>query len=157
MSDLKWRDIAHYYAKSRIQIQLLRGSNPKKGELVNVADMLYVLFEADKAHKDQYFSHVSFEWSKPILRHLEDMTEADYRELYKFVYGEYVDVAIKDCWGTYREYFTFTRDCRGMVMTELSDKLGNSRARHWFYQNGFDLDDLIERGEAIRKEATNAG
>ncbi len=158
MSDTKWADVAHYYSKSYIEIVTLRGSSPKTGRLVSMyqSDAITVLFGENRKMNRRKFSIVQLEWCKPILRHRDDMTEAEAREIWEIHFGKAYEI------GPFNELEEPCKDeilnsatygTRNRLNTELM--LGNSLTLHWFISRGFDVFGLIESGQAIRKEMGN--
>lgn len=80
----------------------------------------------------------------PILRHLDDMTQTDADSLARAI-------GFSDGW--------FTTKSLGSIVvgnvTVWERLFGDSRAWVWALNEGFDMFKLIERGLAIRKEASN--
>ena len=141
MSDTKWADVAHYYAKSYIEIVTLRGSSPKTGRLVSMyqSDAITVLFGENRKMNRRKFSIVQLAWCKPILRHRDDMTEAEDNECMlvhtRWISNEEFKNVI---WSLTKQHKTF-----------------DQYSTHWLISRGFDVFGLIESGQAIRKEMGN--
>jgi hypothetical protein len=148
MSDLKWADVAHYYPII----------------LYGVHDPHFV--ETDE-HGHTIRGH-AFAPSLPILRHLEDMTVAEFTILAKRKYGkgnardkkvlEQLKAATKVKFLYHfkdRKYISFSYypapGLSGEANIYYHDFLTALQLIEW----GFDLFGFIESGEAIRKEAPN--
>jgi len=158
MSDTKWADVAHYYAKSYIEIITLRGSNPKTGRLTGMyqSDAVTVMFGENQNVDKRKFSVVQLQWCKPILRHRDDITEAQAREI-----CEPMIESLKEVEGdsfeppkSYKEFLLRPFTHKG-TWSLLDHALGNPRDWHKFIKWGIDVFRLIESGQAIRKEVGN--
>ena len=121
MTNLKWADVAHMYSMTH-----------------GTPDREYVI---------GMFSRPDY---KPILRHLDDMTEEEARELFAQCHSapfSHTGMAIssKSPLEYYRnEYFRKNTMHNQWRANEF----------HWLISKGFDVFGLIESGEAIRKEKT---
>ena len=135
MGDIKWEDVSHMYINSGIVsqeghhlVECREGQNLWQYHDEDVRDFPFELPEGDL----------------PILRHRDDMTEAEAMQLCEVVFGEgWVDDGALD-------YLTHYPDSKGEML--ILDLIGNRDCWHWLISNGFDVFGLIESGEAIRKE-----
>jgi len=114
MPDLKWADVAHYYSKTHCQ-----------------------QFREEWLHLVQDGPNIGL--FVPILRHRDDMTEADALRLYNFVHGNYG--------GEYS-----AENALNWFNRRKNDRVMSPIFMHGCILLGIDLFGLIERGEAIRKE-----
>jgi hypothetical protein len=160
MSDTKWADVAHYYQFSDIEIQLPCGNRKFKGMTNQIS--------GDSNHKKAFYldaggyftrsTDANVSQYRPILRHSDDITEAEAREIYCVAHGK----DFKKKYGT--TYFK-----GGYKSTLFEDQYesmdgGNEwelfvgtkpSVFHWLISHGFDVFGLIESGQAIRKEVGN--
>lgn len=160
MSDTKWADVAHYYTKSQIDLKIKNRDHAERFLMVsfrNVGSSHFEEWVNDGVYWRAYGSQFSA-WAdhKPILRHRDDMTEAEAREIWEIHFGKAYEI------GPFNELEEPCKDeilnsatygTRNRLNTELM--LGNSLTLHWFISRGFDVFGLIESGQAIRKEAGN--
>lgn len=181
MGKLSWADVAHMYANSGIQIHTLRGSFPRIGRLLHVNKALYVVFGDDKPMQEQYASYVGFEWSRPVMNHLQDMTKAQAEEFIMiflesenhepitidelhfdlhrwdnaaFLDGDiaiYFTIDCRCCEGALFIYQDGGIGCHDLETGEFYRVTNMTKLIHWLYKNGFDIHGLIESGQAIRK------
>ena len=145
-NQLSWADVAHMYANSGIQIHMLRGL-PRTGRLLHVNKALYVVFGDNKPMQEQYASYVGLEWSRPVMNHFEDMTEAVKTELALMLYCEdilEVDDRLR------QQAYNAVRDQFGGP--NLASWRIGFRVMHHLILLGFDVFGLIESGQAIRKD-----
>ena len=136
-NETKWADVAHYYLKSGIKCNVYRGDlTERRGDCKQTVETFGVK-HLRVAADSMTFGCV------PILRHLDDMTEADAREIYTIesgnqsTEGNIYHPKMKD-W-----FFNW--------------KKGEVKAKtfYWLISRGFDVFGLIESGQAIRKEVGN--
>ena len=132
--ETKWQEVAHYYSKSGIFIQ-----TDDKGirEMLGAQGTRGVMY-ATRAHA--LLSH----WSqhKPILRHLDDITEDEDRECME-VHTRWVD----------EENWTDKESLKKVIWSLAKEnKAFDQYSSHWLFSHGFDVVGLIESGQAIRKE-----
>ncbi len=162
MGDTKWADVAHYYTKSQIHLQIKNRDHAERFLMVsfrNVGGSHFEEWVNDGVYWRAYGSQFSA-WAdhQPILRHRDDITEAEAREIYCVAHGK----DFKKKYGT--TYFK-----GGYKSTLFEDQYesmdgGNEwelfvgtkpSVFHWLISHGFDVFGLIESGQAIRKEAGN--
>ena len=135
--EIKWADVARYYAASGINGRF----NRMLAELVGVDGDLAILFVGvvDGARQRRVVDFGSF---TPILRALEDMTQKDADEyISKFT--------------TYQK-FIGTPSAVTLALESIDHGLwrierGGASVTHWLISKGFDVFGLIESGQAIRK------
>jgi len=131
MNDLKWADVAQNYLKSNIDVSV---SYPD-GK-VSVVRKLGI-YDVDGNGM----------CITPILRHLEDMTEAQAVELWNYGRGQdwinmqhtsdiYYDSPL--CWYRFNRFGDINRQF-------------TAKETYWLYKNGFDIHGLIESEQAIRR------
>lgn len=113
----KWADVAHYYAKTHY---------PQRRE--------------EWLHLVQDGPNIGI--FVPILRHRDDMTEADAREVYRLAWGFDIDISVS-VWDS------------GIDWVESLHGMYHPAVFIWLISRGFDMFDLIESGQAIRKEVAN--
>ena len=130
MADPKWADVANYYLKSGIYgMASLNGSK---------RDPLYMPMGSRDI--EDFPPRVFV----PILRHRDDMTEAD--EVAAFEYVEQ------------REWPEKWPKITKSLMISRSFNMDDPKAARlflWLISRGFDVFGLIESGQAIRKEVGN--
>lgn len=132
MANLKWAEVAHMYINS--------GITSKDGhDFVECRDGQTLWQYHDEAVQDFPFELPDGDF--PILRHRNDMTEAEALRIFKIVHG--------DDGGEYSApnaliWFKRCIDDRGMSPNFM----------YGCISLGFDVFGLIESGEAIRKEKT---
>ena len=170
MSDTKWADVAHYYAKSNLSIIVGKFDHgPEMG----------MIFSKGLHENCEWAEHGIWcqiengafisEWGshKPILRHLDDMTESECIDYTEFVWAdsEFSKVnrsqKISVVWAKdsvnlremYRKCLFAVRQ-KG-IMWPFFPKDINQLGFHWLVSRGFDVFGLIESGQAIRKEMGN--
>jgi len=140
-SDTKWADVAHYYTRSKLTVVHSSGT------------MQAAFFEFDgyalDAARVQVFRAGEY---KPILRHRDDMTEAEARELFALIYGDFAPTLDGE---TCIEWWTRETLQDSFTMNSLNIFIGDPNVWHYLISHGFDLFGLIESGQAIRKEAGN--
>lgn len=138
--EIKWADVARYYAASGINGHF----NRMLAELVGVDGDLAILFLGivDGARQRRVVDFGSF---TPILRALEDMTGDDAKELFMYLHGNYPIFE-----GTDSQLIALMLG----KSFNLTDADG-SRMLHWLIQRQFDVFGLIKSGQAIRKEMEN--
>jgi len=142
MSDTKWADVAHYYLKSGINVTWK-----------TIFDRREFMSEIGTMSLD---SLTTMPDSKPILRHRDDITEAQAREI-----CEPMIESLKEVEGdsfeppkSYKEFLLRPFTHKG-TWSLLDHALGNPRDWHKFIKWGIDVFRLIESGQAIRKEVGN--
>ena len=174
-NETKWADIAHYYTKSQIDLQIKNRDHAERFLMVsfrNVGGSHFEEWVNDGVYWRAYGSQFSA-WAdhKPILRHCDDMTDEECFELASLIWGDSDIIpfarseshriikhkAIKfngkgDPYG----------DCLFVVGVEGRASSWPIRmnqmtplAIHYLVSRGFDVFGLIESGQAIRKEVTN--
>ena len=160
MSDTKWADVAHYYTKSQIDLQIKNRDHAERFLMVsfrNVGGSHFEEWVNDGVYWRAYGSQFSA-WAdhKPILRHRDDMTEAEARELWEIQIGE---AWVQDTDETAIQCLFFNIGNSQMEMADnatfLSVLVGEPKAWNYLISRGFDLFGLIESGQAIRKEMGN--
>ena len=149
-NETKWADVAHYYLKSGIKCNVYRGDlTERRGDCKHTVET-FGIKHLRVAADSMTFGCV------PILRHRDDMTEAEAREIWEIHFGKAYEI------GPFNELEEPCKDeilnsatygTRNRLNTELM--LGNSLTLHWFISRGFDVFGLIESGQAIRKEMGN--
>ena len=134
MNNLKWADVAHMYTKNEPCI-VLEIEGVGKRELLWQQGSRGVMYATSAQAKLSRWSQ-----HKPILRHLEDMTEEEDAECAK-VHCYFVDKEIAGLpsviWALAKRHASF-----------------NQYSAYWLYKRGFDIHGLIDSGEAIRKPTT---
>ena len=139
--ETKWKDVAHYYQFSDIEIQLPCGNRKFKGMTNQIS--------GDSNHKKAFYldaggyftrsTDANVSQYKPTLRHLDDMTEAEDNECMlvhtRWISNEEFKNVI---WSLTKQHKTF-----------------DQYSTHWLISRGFDVFGLIESGQAIRKEMGN--
>lgn len=133
---LKWADVAHMYINSEIQAVY-------DGDMVFFVECranLLMYQYCEEARQDFPLEDIDV---KPILRHLEDMTEDQAKDMYAIVFGDPRSVL-----NDWKRSLPWANDFIGIGKFE-------PRITVWLLSQGFDLFGLIESGEAIRKEASN--
>ena len=174
MTEFKWADVAHYYTKSPI------------GAMVNGVKSVVTSMDSDGSiYTDEPPSHgqgvtvypesvESGEYTT-ILRHLEDMTEEEVKEMhmafFKYEDVDYSGNKIKARAADIREHeglvaatkikkgyhfgkravTLYYEPCDGRA-GEICEPLHGLERGVWLISRGFDVFGLIEAGEAIRKE-----
>lgn len=149
-NETKWADVSHYYkyVEHEVLISHSRNRDPlkrisKEGEDLSVYYRRPDLVEAG-------FITV------PTLRHRDDMTEADARELWEIQIGE---AWVQDTDETAIQCLFFNIGNSQMEMADnatfLSVLVGEPKAWNYLISRGFDVFGLIESGQAIRKEVGN--
>jgi hypothetical protein len=138
---IKFKDIAHLYLWCE-----LSSRGDAQGKLFAVdADGEWLISDGDG------ISNFRAEWNpslKPILRHLDDITEEDARGCYKAAYG----MEWKDSEGSAIEYMA-QKDEWYAPLWVLD--LGKSSVWTYLLSRHYDLHGLIKAGEALRKEVGN--
>ena len=143
MSDTKWADVAHYYTKSQIDLQIKNRDHAERFLMVsfrNVGGSHFEEWVNDGVYWRAYGSQFSA-WAdhKPVLRHFEDMTEAEDNEC-MLVHTRWVE----------------DEDLRRVIWSLAKQhKTFDQYSTHWLISRGFDVFGLIESGQAIRKEMGN--
>ena len=152
MTEFKWADVAHYYTKSPI------------GAMVNGVKRVVASMDSDGSiYTDEAPSHgqgvtvypesVEIGEYTPILRHRDDLTEEEARELYA-----HSEESLKDVLG---DDYEPPKSYKAEIFRKVTHKgtwsfmdhiLGNPRDWYKLIEWGFDVFGLIEAGEAIRKE-----
>lgn len=169
-SDTKWADVAHYYTKSQIDLQIKNRDHAERFLMVsfrNVGGSHFEEWVNDGVYWRAYGSQFSaWEDHKPILTHFEDITGDQAREFYTLKTGlpsKYVNRIIirgksADIVSiTYLKKFPAAK----VIFVDIANKatpLGGQHATKeflWLISRGFDVFGLIESGQAIRKEVTN--
>ena len=156
------------YQNSRIDVLFSRGKE-RKGVLITICSGSghYLLFNADKPTEEHVASWCGWEHCTPILLHLEDMTEAECIDYTEFVWSgvEFSEVnrnqKIKVIWAkdnvnlreTYRQCLFAVRQ-KGIMWPFFPREI-NQRGALWLIRHGFDIYNLIESGQARRKEVNN--
>ena len=133
MSDTKWADVAHYYLRSGIKCNVYRGDlTERRGDCKHTVET-FGIKHLRVAADSMTFGCV------PILRHRDDMTEAEDNECMlvhtRWISNEEFKNVI---WSLTKQHKTF-----------------DQYSTHWLISRGFDVFGLIESGQAIRKEAGN--
>ena len=133
MSDTKWADVAHYYLRSGIKCNVYRGDlTERRGDCKHTVET-FGIKHLRVAADSMTFGCV------PILRHRDDMTEAEDNECMlvhtRWISNEEFKNVI---WSLTKQHKTF-----------------DQYSTHWLISHGFDVFGLIESGQAIRKEAGN--
>jgi len=140
---IKWADVAHYYHGSNIGIRINGEEYDRTFLMVsyrNVGGSHFEKWVNEGVYWRGYGSQfVKWDSHKPILRNLEDMTEAEDNEC----------------------MLVHTRNVEGeefkRVVWDLAKHhdILNQYSTHWLISRGFDVFGLIESGQAIRKEVGN--
>ena len=133
MSDTKWADVAHYYLRSGIKCNVYRGDlTERRGDCKHTVET-FGIKHLRVAADSMTFGCV------PILRHRDDMTEAEDNECMlvhtRWISNEEFKNVI---WSLTKQHKTF-----------------DQYSTHWLISHGFDVFGLIESGQAIRKEMGN--
>ena len=133
MSDTKWADVAHYYLRSGIKCNVYRGDlTERRGDCKHTVET-FGIKHLRVAADSMTFGCV------PILRHRDDMTEAEDNECMlvhtRWISNEEFKNVI---WSLTKQHKTF-----------------DQYSTHWLISRGFDVFGLIESGQAIRKEMGN--
>lgn len=142
MSDTKWADVAHYYLQSPIVLSDDEGNEYDRGIAVN---------------SNRYYR------CTPILRHLDDMTEAEVLECIKCGWPDGAGKPIKEfacipdhsAFGSAFAYKIVFDGSPHYMAGTMSFRSLNGNQFLWLISRGFDVFGLIESGQAIRKEAGN--
>lgn len=170
-NDTKWADVAHYYVKSPISV--LYKSEPMS-KLSNWSYSIQQLIDSMLRIENGVVVNPEGAESlayTPILRHLEDMTEAECFELASLIWGEsdlipftrndsqriikHKDIKFNGKDDPYGDcLFVVGVDGRASSWPIRMNQM-TPQAVHWLISRGFDLFGLIESGQAIRKEAGN--
>jgi hypothetical protein len=134
MGDTKWADVAHYYLRSGIKCNVYRGDlTERRGDCKHTVET-FGIKHLRVAADSMTFGCV------PILRHRDDMTEAEDNECMlvhtRWISNEEFKNVI---WSLTKQHKTF-----------------DQYSTHWLISHGFDVFGLIESGQAIRKEVGNA-
>jgi len=143
MDSTKWADVAHYYSKSEIFIQT---------EDVGIREMLGVrgtrgVMYATRAHA----MHSRWSQHKPILRHRDDMTEAEAKELFSQSRPSPFDETIFSVsYGNELNYYRSNH-----FSLPFNRSVWRAIEFLWLISKGFDMFGLIESGQAIRKGVDN--
>jgi len=146
-NDLKWADVAHMY--SDIDIVDLDGEKMRNASFDRGGKCLAIPYVKVEGMPLKRLRQVN-EYL-PILRHLEDMTEAEALELWNYGRGQdwinmqhtsdiYYDSPL--CWYRFNRFGDINRQF-------------TAKEIYWLYKNGFDIHGLIESDQAIRKEVGN--
>jgi hypothetical protein len=148
MGDTKWADVAHYYAKSQIDLQIKNRDHAERFLMVsfrNVGGSHFEEWVNDGVYWRAYGSQFSaWDDHKPFLRHRDDMIEADAMALWKSVANRVdFDDSVYAAYGS------------PLVIYRSKFKALQPEEFHCAIQLGFDVFGLIESGQAIRKEAGN--
>lgn len=144
MNDLKWADVAHMYINS--DIRAVYGE--ESVFLVECRANLLLYQYCDEAQQDFPLEDID---AKPILRHLEDMTEEECIDLWEYLNeGDSFNTSRWVNAGAVAWWQSFLR-----MRTESHGLEASPVIHYWLLSRGFDLYRLIEKGEAIRKEASN--
>ena len=170
-NETKWADVAHYYTKSQIDLQIKNRDHAERFLMVsfrNVGGSHFEEWVNDGVYWRAYGSQFSA-WAdhKPILRHRDDMTESECIDYTEFVWAdsEFSKVnrsqKISVVWAKdsvnlremYRKCLFAVRQ-KG-IMWPFFPKDINQLGFHWLVSRGFDVFGLIESGQAIRKEMGN--
>lgn len=147
MSDTKWADVAHYYAFSGVMGELDWGPNSERIPLGSPQISELTIGRVSPIREGE----IVF---APILRHRDDITEAEARELSIIHLDDDFDMPENEsCLDSLNFDLAGGRLQKGN--TVLSMWIGQPSAWHWLISRGFDMFDLIESGQAIRKEAGN--
>ena len=144
-TEIKWADVAHMYQFSDIEIRIGVGDRKFKG-VTQLSDargrIKRALYEDSAGHFVRTTQHEISEY-KPILRHREDVTEAESREFMKdftlFAWEEATQLPVG--WKSAKEW----------AIDILNDGEFTPAQTLWLLNRGFDLFGLIESGQAIRK------
>ena len=133
MSDTKLADVAHYYLRSGIKCNVYRGDlTERRGDCKHTVET-FGIKHLRVAADSMTFGCV------PILRHRDDMTEAEDNECMlvhtRWISNEEFKNVI---WSLTKQHKTF-----------------DQYSTHWLISHGFDVFGLIESGQAIRKEMGN--
>ena len=133
MGDTKWADVAHYYLRSGIKCNVYRGDlTERRGDCKHTVET-FGIKHLRVAADSMTFGCV------PILRHRDDMTEAEDNECMlvhtRWISNEEFKNVI---WSLTKQHKTF-----------------DQYSTHWLISHGFDVFGLIESGQAIRKEMGN--
>ena len=132
-NETKWADVAHYYLKSGIKCNVYRGDlTERRGDCKHTVETFGV------KHLRVAVDSITF-GCVPILRHRDDMTEAEDNECMlvhtRWISNEEFKNVI---WSLTKQHKTF-----------------DQYSTHWLISHGFDVFGLIESGQAIRKEMGN--
>ncbi len=138
MNDLKWADVAHMCTKNEPCI-VLEIEGVGKRELLWQQGSRGVMYSTSAQAKLSRWSQ-----HKPILRHLEDMTEDEARDFDFYRSGYPWKEDDGSCAAFVKYQYRVYRD--GVIKS-----YGSPIALHWLYKNGFDIHGLIESEQAIRK------
>ena len=132
-NETKWADVAHYYLRSGIKCNVYRGDlTERRGDCKHTVET-FGIKHLRVAADSMTFGCV------PILRHRDDMTEAEDNECMlvhtRWISNEEFKNVI---WSLTKQHKTF-----------------DQYSTHWLISHGFDVFGLIESGQAIRKEMGN--
>ncbi len=151
MSDTKWADVAHYYLRSGIKCNVYRGDlTERRGDCKHTVET-FGIKHLRVAADSMTFGCV------PILRHRDDMTEAEAREICEPMIESLKEVE-GDSFEPPKSYkkFLFRPFTHKGTWSLLDHALGNPRDWHKLIKWGIHVFRLIESGQAIRKEVGNA-
>jgi hypothetical protein len=136
MADIKWADVAHMYLNSGIQ-------SANGNYLVECREGENLWQSLDTDAQDLPFELPSHD--QPILSHYWDITEAQAREIYLVSYGH----ELPD------DFPNVTNFVVEMIKTTSKKMVFFIPMILWLISNGFDLFNLIESGQSIRKGVEN--
>ena len=134
----KWSEVAHHYHGI--------SAFDEYGNFYTDCSFGYGDADFDRKAKNlrMYFpAHMSRKLI-PVLRHRDDMTDAEARELATLLNVDWGNSPVFMRFDTpLRWFWHWKNNCLNRY---------EPRILRWFYTNGFDMDGLIESGQAIRKE-----
>ncbi len=170
MSNPKWADVAHMYIKSGIEVEYpceSKKSGKRRAILTGVTlDEMETTYRRKErgsgggllrgdllGWKPNGYHDTDALHTKPILRHLEDMAEAEALEILNMLYSMPLD----GCLVSPRESLNDKRGTKAGIVSHLDISVGEPRVWLYLLANGFDLFGLIESGQAIRAEKPSDG
>lgn len=159
MGNLQWADVAHYYKYTAHEVLVSHhGSQPIRRMSLEGEDLSQYYRRPDLV-KDSFVT-------VPILRHYQDMTEAECIDYTEFVWN---DVEFSKVNRSQKISVVWAKDSVGLremyrqclfavrqkgIMWPFFPKDINQLGFHWLVSRGFDVFALIESGQAIRKEVS---
>jgi len=153
MNDLKWADVAHMYSRSGLVVEIDHPNMTERPCIRKSPIGEDLTRYTDGTHGQG--------WTvTPHLRHLEDMTPSEILECImlswpaqtKWTVKSYETTPEHDIFGhAFRYKIDFNENPPSSCSGFLSFIHLCPKQFHWCYKHGFDMNGLIEAGEAIRK------
>jgi len=164
MNDLKWADVAHMYAKADFKVRIKNRDCDETFLMVshrNVGSSHFEEYVSDGVYWKAYGAQFSA-WADhaPILRHLEDISEAEmlhlldlkWRNLTADQRPKVLRVAFdRDRIAIFSQHFRHDNGKEYEKQTSMPLEWLGFECFHWLLYQGFDLFGLIEKGEAIQR------